>query len=255
LVPALAWDEVARRLAAGAPAILPVGAGAKQHGLHLPMGTDAWQAEALALRLAREIGGLVWPVLGYGYYPAFVAYPGSVSLSRATCEAIVRELADGLFQQGARTVLVLNTGLSTIAPIDAALASLPRREQVAHLQVHSGPRYRAAAARLARQGHGSHADELETSLMLALAPELVDMPRAAASPHLPAGPQPGPLTPIDPASPNYAPSGSFGDPTLATRDKGGELLAAMLADLVEAARAAVARSRLAHGQAGATGLG
>lgn len=39
------WDEVARRLEAGAAAILPIGAGAKQHGLHLPLDTDRIQAE------------------------------------------------------------------------------------------------------------------------------------------------------------------------------------------------------------------
>ena len=52
-----------------------------------------------------------------------------------------------------------------------------------HLRIHEGPRYRrAAATALAEQSHGSHADELETSLMLALAPQLVDMARAEAEP-------------------------------------------------------------------------
>ena len=50
----------------------------------------------------------------------------------------------------------------------------------------------------------------------------------------PAGPARGPLSPDDPSAPNYAPSGSFGDPTLATRDKGLLVLAAILEDMVEA---------------------
>jgi creatinine amidohydrolase len=49
------------------------------------------------------------------------------------------------------------------------------------------------------------------------------------------GPSPGALSPDDPSSPNYAPSGSFGDPTLASADKGSRLLAAILEDLMEAA--------------------
>ena len=71
--------------------------------------------------------------------------------------------------------------------------------------------------------------------MLAIAPELVDMTRARPTPFSPNGPSPGALSPDDPASPNYAPSGSFGDPTLASADKGARLLAAILDDLLEAA--------------------
>jgi creatinine amidohydrolase len=130
-------------------------------------------------------------------------------------------------------LFVLNTGISTIAPVDRALAQLDRSNAL-HLKVHDGPCYRHAAAGLAGQSHGSHADELETSIMLALAPHLVDMARAEASPAL-THETPGPLTPSDRTSPNYSRSGSFGDPTLATRAKGDILLAAMVDDMVQQA--------------------
>src|SRR4051794_19745952 len=68
-----------------------------------------------------------------------------------------------------------------------------------HLRIHEGPRYRKAAADLAEQRQGSHADELEPSLMLALAPDLVEMSRAEASPALTED-APGRLTPTDTAS-------------------------------------------------------
>ena len=61
------------------------------------------------------------------------------------------------------------------------------------------------------------------------------MERAAGSPALPCGPMPGPLTPDDSHSPNYAPSGSFGDPALATAEKGRIFVDAILNDLREAA--------------------
>jgi creatinine amidohydrolase len=97
---------------------------------------------------------------------------------------------------------------------------------------------------LAQQGHGSHADELETSLMLALAPDLVDMTHAEASPAV-IKDTPGPLTPSDPTSPNYSRSGSYGDPTLATSAKGETLLAAILDDLNEHVAAFVAKASTA----------
>ncbi len=227
------WDEVARRIARGAAAILPIGAAAKQHGLHLPLDTDHIQAERLSSELATRFDALVWPALTYGHYPAFVEYAGSISLSAATFEAVVAEIASGILGHGCRALFVLDTGISTRASVERALARL-EAGHVRHLKIHDGPRYRRAAAELARQGHGSHADELETSLMLALAPEYVDMSRAEASPMI-AKAAPGRLTPSDKASPNYSRSGSFGDPTLATLEKGEALLAAMRDDLKEQA--------------------
>jgi creatinine amidohydrolase len=221
-------------LTAGALAVLPVGAGAKEHGLHLPMGTDALQAEWLCDELAKRaamagIDLLVWPTVSYGYYPAFTAYAGSVTLSRPTFIAVMREIASGLQGFGARAVLVLDTGISTIAPVAESIGGL---EGVHHLRIHAGPRYRKTAQEVTRQIYGSHADELETSRMLAILPGWVDMARAAASPVQAGGPGPGALTPDDPASLNYSPSGSFGDPTLATAEKGTALVEAMLDDLV-----------------------
>ena len=103
------------------------------------------------------------------------------------------------------------------------------------MKVFAGPHFLETAHQLKEQPYGTHADEMETSLMLAIAPELVDMARAAPCPFSATGPSPGALSPDDPSSPTYSPSGSFGDPTLASADKGSRLLAAILDDLVEAA--------------------
>jgi creatinine amidohydrolase len=244
----MVWDEVARRIANGAAAILPIGAAAKQHGFHLPLNTDRIQADLFASRLAERIDALIWPTLGYGYYPAFVAYAGSSSLSSRTFEAVVHEIASGILVSGCRKLFVLNTGISTLAPVERALARLDA-DRVAHLRIHEGPRYRYVAERLAEQSHGSHADELETSLMLALAPQLVDMTRAEPSPAL-GFEAPGPLTPSDVNSPNYSRSGSYGDPTLATSAKGEILLAAMLDDLREQAAAFIAEGGTVNQRSG-----
>jgi creatinine amidohydrolase len=234
----MTWDEVGRRIDNGAAAILPIGAGAKQHGFHLPMNTDRIQAEWLAARIADHIDGVIWPTVAYGTYPAFVDYAGSVTLSAPVFESLIQEIAAGIIGYGCRKLLVLDTGISTLAPVDRALAQLGSPDAL-HLKVHDGPHYRRAAAKLAEQSHGSHADELETSLMLALAPHLVNMSRAEASPAL-THETPGALTRRDIASPNYSRSGSFGDPTLATRAKGELLLAAMVDDMVEQATAFIA---------------
>jgi creatinine amidohydrolase len=231
LVERMTWNEVARRIDAGAAAILPIGAAAKQHGLHLPLNTDRIQAEWFAARMAERIDALIWPTLSYGHYPAFVEYAGSTSLSAPVFEAMVQQIASGILGHGCRALFVLDTGISTKAPVERALARLDAGSAL-HLRIHDGQHYRRAAAQLAEQRHGSHADELETSLMLAIAPHLVDLGNAEASPPLKQE-MPGRLTPSDAASPNYSRSGSFGDPTLATAAKGEILLKAVLDDLTE----------------------
>jgi creatinine amidohydrolase len=227
----LSWDEVRARIGSGAAAILPIGAAAKQHGFHLPLNTDRIQAEWLAARIAGPIDALIWPTITYGYYPAFVEYAGSGGLSAPVFEAVIKEIATGIVGFGCRALFVLDTGISTLAPVDRVLARLAFGN-VLHLKIHEGPRYRRAAKELAEQSHGSHADEVETSLMLALVPDLVDMSRAEASPAVKAD-SPGRLTPSDASSPNYSRSGSYGDPTLATCAKGEILLTAMVDDLTE----------------------
>jgi creatinine amidohydrolase len=218
----LSWDEVAGYLEAGRDALLPIGAAAKEHGLHLPMDTDARQAEWLAAKLEEETGLLVWPTVTYGFYPAFRDFPGSVSLSRETFAVLLHEIVADILRHGARFVFVLDTGISTMAPVAEVIAGFGAR--AVHLKVHDGPRYREAAAQ-ASQPYGSHADELETSRMLAMAPAVVRMEKAAATPS--PTPFSGPLTGEN------APSGSYGDPTRATAAFGAALWDAMLADLRE----------------------
>ena len=93
--------------------------------------------------LAERIDALIWPTLTYGAYPAFVAYAGSVSLSNQTFQAVVTEIADALIGFGARRVLILDTGLSTIAPVAAAIRVSREPSRVRHLKVFAGPRFEA----------------------------------------------------------------------------------------------------------------
>lgn len=224
MIAELNWDEAGERLEACPATILPIGAAAKEHGLHLPLDTDEIQAMWLARRLAEETGALVWPPVSYGHYPAFTDFPGSTSLSRGTFIALLRDIIGSIRRHSPKPLFILDTGISTIAPTAEAIAGMPH---VIHLQIHDGPRYRAIAQSLRQQKFGSHADELETSRMLVIAPGRVRMDRARATPD---GPIDGPLTRAN------APSGSYGDPTLASAAKGKALLDAMLDDLLEIMR-------------------
>lgn len=167
---------------------------------------------------------MVWPSLIYGYYPAFHDFPGSITLSRTTFIRLVGEVVAEIERWNPRRLYILDTGISTIEQIGEALASMSSKNTV-HLKIHDGPRYTAVAKRIAEQKFGSHADEQGTAHMLVIAPALVNMAQAEATP---AGPIEGPLTRLN------APSGAYGDPRLTTHAKGQALLDAMMADLVAA---------------------
>jgi creatinine amidohydrolase len=223
------WPEVEVALAKGAVAVLPIGAAAKEHGYHLPLNTDFLQATWIAGEVECEIGAVVWPVLSYGYYPVFVDYPGSISLSRENFIAVVIDVMQGIARAGARNLVILNTGISTIEPLQEAKRQATAGLAVALVNVYSGEKFAAAVAAVEQQPFGGHADEIETSIMLALAVERVQMSRAERQP---ARIERGLFNRRDPDAANFSPSGANGDPTLATAEKGRRLLQAMREDVL-----------------------
>ena len=225
----LSWTAVERRLAAGAMALLPIGAASKEHGLHLPHGTDYIQAAFYAERLADTFDFLIWPVASYGYYPAFTEYPGSISLSAETFRAVIAEILDGIDHAGASRIVLLNTGISTIPPLERLLEARATRPPTRLFNCYAGPRFARTVLEIEEQLFGGHADEIETALMLAIDPSRVVLGRARPA-EVPV--KRGIFNHSDPDAPNYSPTGVNGDPTRATIEKGERLLAALIEDLI-----------------------
>ncbi|MGH8728765.1 MAG: creatininase family protein [Burkholderiales bacterium] len=227
-VASLAWPDVEKQLKEGAIAAVPIGAAAKEHGRHLPMASDFLQAEYLAQRLAEQAHVLIWPTLGYGYYPAFTDYPGSCTIDSEVFQRTVEDIAESIFRSGANRLLIINTGISTIAPLESFAALSKSKVTLDH--VYRGAHYRQVERAICRQKCGGHGDEAETSIMLTIAPDQVRMEMASPwqKPQMGAGR----FIRSDPSHPNYSPDGIHGDPTLASREKGEKLLEAMLEDLL-----------------------
>ncbi len=168
----LTWPEAAERLTAGWPVIVPVGAASKAHGPHLPLGTDRISVEAVAEGLACRLRVLIAPTIGFGFYPAFVDFAGSQHLDAATFQALVTQSIDGFVRHGARRIFVLNNGVSTEAPLRRSAEDIGQRHGVAVL-IADLPRMGRALDGIWTARLGGHADERETSLMLAAAPDRV----------------------------------------------------------------------------------
>jgi creatinine amidohydrolase len=229
----LTYEHVEAHLHSHPVVVLPIGGGSKEHGPHLPLGTDQWLAEALAERLARTSPVLVLPTLAYAFYPAFVDWPGSISIGSRTFMDVVGDIVRSMQRHGARRFLLLDTGVSTHPPLKT-LSSELHEELGVLVAVSDITRLgRAAVERVEEQPRGGHADELETSYMLVLRPDLVHMERA---PKEWRGVIEGAIADdggvkVHVGGKMTTAHGINGDATLANADKGEVVLAAMAADL------------------------
>jgi creatinine amidohydrolase len=216
------WTDVRAHLGEGRPVVLPFGA-YEQHGPHLPLCTDTAMASALARRLAEHVGGLLLPAVAYGETSGNAGFPGTLSLSFDTVRSIALDICAALVRHGARGLVIVNGDFGNQAPLKLAAREAVERLGFPVLIV-DYPGLQAIAAQVCQTppaGRGFyHADELETSIMLAVAPDSVRMERAVA--EYPAFP------PTFPAAfaglETISTSGVFGDPRGATDDKGRVLL-------------------------------
>ncbi len=237
----LSWPEAKAKIDAGWPVIVPIGAIAKEHGAHLPLNTDFLLAHDLASRIAAELPVIVAPVISLGYYPAFVRYPGSQHLRPETFQAVLTDVFDKLVQDGVRCIAVVNTGVSTEAPLRIVVREFYRRTGVRVLCADIASLGKGTHA-LMKQQVGGHGDEAETSMILAIAPQAVRMDKAVVDyGNMLDAPKTVFYVPTifdgDPATgPDYSVSGVRGDPTLATAEKGRAILADMAAELIDGLR-------------------
>lgn len=109
----LTWLEAKAWFDRDALVVIPVGAGSKEHGPHLPLKTDYLLARGFMDRLLDRVPVVAAPVLTLGYYPAFRLYSGSQCLTPDTFGRILDEVLSGFERQGVRNMLIFNTGVST----------------------------------------------------------------------------------------------------------------------------------------------
>lgn len=233
----LTWVEAEKVLKGYEVALIALGARTKEHGPHLLLKNDYILAEYLMDRVAAEVPVIVLPTLQYGYYPSFLEYPGSVSIGAETFKNIVMDICRSMQGYGMKKFYVLNTGVSTIGPLaEAAKELAPLGITLRFLNILEVDKQLPAG--LLKQDGGTHADEGETSMMLDIAPETVRMAKAVKD----FDPRPGRrgLTRNPDGSGNYSATGIYGDPTLATKEKGKVIVEATVRETVRQVRELIA---------------
>lgn len=241
LLEKLTWIEAEKILTPESVVAIALGAAAKEHGPHLRLENDFLIAEYLKNRVLQAADVIMAPTINYHFYPSFVEYPGSTTLRADTARDLVIDVVSSLASFGPRRFYVINTGVSTVRALTPAAERLARDGIL--LRFTDLPLSLAEVEKaVAEQPGGTHADEIETSMMLHIAPETVDMRKAARDYHPRAG-EGGLTRKLRPAGEPgvYSPTGIYGDATLATREKGvlvvETLVTGILRD-IEALRAA-----------------
>jgi creatinine amidohydrolase len=226
----LTWPEAERSLNEFPVVLLPVGARLKEHGLHLPLNNDWLLAEYFTRRVLEQFPALALPTIQYGYYPAFVEYPGSINIARETFRETVCDICRSLAGHGGKRFYVLNTGISTnwaLEPARLALEDAMITMEYTDLRTMLDD----VVDTIREQEASTHADEIETSIMLFIHPEVVQMERARRDIDLRR--RGGGLTRNKDAETGvYSPTGVWGDPTLATAEKGKIVVDAVVGRIV-----------------------
>jgi creatinine amidohydrolase len=242
LLEEMTWLQIEELLESGTrTVIVPVGA-VEQHGKHLPLNTDTLIAKALAREVARLLGNcVVGPVVSIGCSAHHMAFPGTVSLRSETLQEIVKDYCRSLARHGFETIIIIPSHGGDFPPVQAACEILEEElagvkligytDQDAFIDLFSRL---AGEFGLVPQVAGSHAGDVETSLIMAIAPQLVDAGNMEPG-------YTGPDEEIDArinseGMKGLAPNGVLGDPRTASPEHGQVYLQRFAAEIVKYVR-------------------
>ena len=245
----MTWTALRERLDEGPlDVIVPLGA-LEQHGPHLPLDTDRRIAEVVASRAADRAGRcVVAPCQAVGASSHHLTFPGTASLARRTLADVLTETTSTLLSHGFGSAYLVTGHAGNVGAMADAVASLPPDLSSRVVAFDDWPAQRDAVHRVAeehcgldRETVGTHAGHFETSILLAIAPETVDMAAAVAG-HV------GPATEasailVSEGMAALSPVGIIGDPRGANA-AAGELYLDALADQVVAGITAHREARL-----------
>lgn len=220
----MTWVEVRDRLAQGATTIIIPTGGTEQNGAHMVLGKHNFIVRESASRIARELGNaLVAPVIGYvpeGPVSApqgHMAFPGTISLTPATFEAVLSDAATSFKTHGFKTIVLLGDSGGNQPSQKKVATNLSAQWAGDGVQViHAGDYYAANGGDdflkqrgLTASQIGTHAGVRDTSELMAVHPSGIDLSRAVVDGQ-----------------------GATGDGSLASRELGEDLLARKVAAAV-----------------------
>lgn len=225
--------------------VLPLGS-TEQHGHHLPLLTDTMICEEIVRRAEAELGDevLFLPALWFGVSEHHRGFPGTVSVRQRTYVRMLSDVMESLIGGGWHRIVLLNAhGGNELPGRTAVNETQMRHRERRDLWLIFATWYTLAAPQIAaqpalEQKWITHACELETSLMLRLRPELVDMDAARGAAidfesafYRPDSSRASRVSIVRPFD-HVSETGAYGHPEYGTPGKGEDLLAAATGELV-----------------------
>lgn len=235
----LTWPEMNRAIEMQKVVLLPTGS-TEQHGPHLPLDTDAFLVEKVCLEVGRRAPEvvLVLPPVSYGLNLHHIDFPGTIHIEPEVLIAFCLNVTKSVAYHGFKKILIVN-GHGSNGP----LVNLVARKTVLETgSLCAAVSYFSLVAeafeKIRETPVTAHADELETSLYLYLAPERVRMEEAVKGDDVRGTYLSSDSTSDYPVRFNdywgrWTRTGVHGDPTAATSEKGGVIFEAAVSGLVD----------------------
>jgi creatinine amidohydrolase len=182
----MTWPDVKAEVGAGRDTVVIAFGATEQHGPHLPLATDALIGDHLARLIADRLDAFVAPTVRVGCSEHHLEFPGTLSLSESTFHQVVADIVRSLARGGFRRIVLLPTHGGNFGPLASALDKLGPIDGV---QIHAltdlGALFAIAQVGVEEYGvalgeGGLHAGEWETSMLMAIHPELVRIDRGEA---------------------------------------------------------------------------
>jgi len=206
--------------------IIPLGS-IEEHGPHLPMHTDIFHAYEIARRASGMVPVFVAPRVNFGVCRSTADFPGTIGIRSETLVSLVIDMVESLYRHGMKRFILYSghAGANHMAALlDAADDLMLTYEDTDFAVINDLDLFDSQLFALLEASNDSHAGEFETSLIMALAPDLVGKIPPADRPFFPR-----PYLVRDTRT--YWKSGVWGDPTKASREKGEQIIAILSRNL------------------------
>lgn len=180
----MTWPEIKAEMESGCKTVVVCFGSHEQHGPHLPLGTDAFFGDRIGEGLARRLNAFLAPVFRVGCSQHHMGFPGTITLTAETFQKVVLDTTRSLSRHGYESIILIPTHGGNFKPLEDAVADMESMEgctvmTFTDLKGMIDVMYQSSAKHGIPKGQaGIHAGEWETSLMLALKPNLVKLKAA-----------------------------------------------------------------------------
>ncbi|MHB1006832.1 MAG: creatininase family protein [Chloroflexota bacterium] len=244
------WPEVAEYLKTEDTVLIPAGT-TEQHSRHLPLQVDAAEAIDLAVEVSNRTGIVITPPLYIGWSPHHMGFPGTLTLRWDTVTHMVEDIGYSLAYHGFKKFIFIQARGGHVMPFQEAQVKIVNRTGAYMVIVDVAYVARKEVGEICAGVDGAigHACEAETSHMLYLHPELVDMSKAVRhvvvntskyehnfaihNPYRADSNSFATRATIEEATAEMGPAGGMGDPLLASKEKGQRIFEALVTNTLE----------------------